>query len=112
MKTIMNILIGIVLLFVILPFIVVYANTHPPRYPLNVPPSIYQAAYEPVSFSTADGIILKGWLVKPAQTAGSFLPRRKGRRSSGLSPARTTAARSQPRAALTRSGWGSSSKKV
>ena len=54
----MNILIGIVLLFVILPFIVVYANTHPPRYPLNVPPSIYQAAYEPVSFSTADGIIL------------------------------------------------------
>ena len=66
MKAIMNILIGIVLLFVILPFIVVYANTHPPRYPLNVPPSIYQAAYEPVSFSTADGIILKGWLVKPA----------------------------------------------
>jgi dipeptidyl aminopeptidase/acylaminoacyl peptidase len=66
MKAIMNILIGIALLVVILPFIVVYANTHPPRYPLNVPPSFYQAAYETVSFPTEDGIILRGWLVKPA----------------------------------------------
>ncbi len=61
----MYLIAGIALLVVILPLILVYANSHPPRYPLNLPPSIYQAAYESVSFSSDDGIGLKGWLVKP-----------------------------------------------
>jgi dipeptidyl aminopeptidase/acylaminoacyl peptidase len=65
MKTIMNILIGIILLIVALSFILVYANTHPPKYPLHIPPSVYKADYEDVSFTSADGIVLKGWLVKP-----------------------------------------------
>jgi fermentation-respiration switch protein FrsA (DUF1100 family) len=65
MKTAMNILIGIVLLVVALSFILVYANTHPPRYPLHIPPSMYQAAYEDVAFTSEDGVLLKGWLVKP-----------------------------------------------
>ncbi len=63
----MYIFLGAALLIVILPFILVYANTHPPRYPLNIPPSTYHADYESVSFMTEDGISLKGWLVKPAR---------------------------------------------
>ncbi len=62
----MNILIGIVLLIVALSFILVYANTHPPKYPLHISPSEYRADYEAVSFLSEDGITLKGWFVKPA----------------------------------------------
>jgi fermentation-respiration switch protein FrsA (DUF1100 family) len=69
LKTLMNILIGIALLVVVLSFLLVYVNTHPPRYPLNIPPSVFRADYESVSFSTEDGIVLKGWLVKPANPA-------------------------------------------
>lgn len=65
MKTAVNILLGIVLLVIALSCIVVYANTHPPRYPLNVPPSLYQGEYEDVSFVTKDGLTLAGWLIKP-----------------------------------------------
>jgi dipeptidyl aminopeptidase/acylaminoacyl peptidase len=65
MKTAMNILIGIALIVIGLSFILVYANTHPPKYPLHIPPSEYKADYEEVSFTSADGISLKGWLVKP-----------------------------------------------
>src|SRR5450759_4009820 len=67
MKTIMNILLGIIILIVALSFVLVYANTHPPKYPLNIPPSVYKADYEEVSFISVDGIVLKGWLVKPAR---------------------------------------------
>jgi fermentation-respiration switch protein FrsA (DUF1100 family) len=66
MKTAMNILIGIALIVVGLSFILVYANTHPPKYPLHIPPSEFKADYEEVSFTSADSIVLKGWLVKPS----------------------------------------------
>jgi dipeptidyl aminopeptidase/acylaminoacyl peptidase len=65
MKTAMNILLGIVLLIIALSFILVYVNTHPPRYPIHIPPSDFQAPYEAVSFTTVDAILLKGWVVKP-----------------------------------------------
>ncbi len=65
MKTAMNILLGLAFIVVILPLILVYANTHPSRYPLSLPPSMYHADYETVSFLSEDGIVLKGWLVKP-----------------------------------------------
>ena len=65
MKTAMNILIGIIILAFALSVILVYSNTHPPRYPLHIPPSDYRADYEPVSFETEDGITLKGWFVTP-----------------------------------------------
>jgi len=70
MKTALNILLGIALLVVALSFILVYANTHPPRYPLHIPPSRFQADYEDLSFTTDDGIVLRGWLVKPAGSGG------------------------------------------
>lgn len=65
MKTAMHILVAIIVLAVALAFILVYANTHPPRYPLHIPPSDLGAAYESVSFVTDDGIKLAGWLVTP-----------------------------------------------
>ena len=65
MKNIMRILIGAVLLLVALSFVLVYVNTHPPRYALSIPPSEYAVPYENVSFVTEDGVLLKGWLVKP-----------------------------------------------
>jgi fermentation-respiration switch protein FrsA (DUF1100 family) len=69
MKTAMNILISILLLVVALSFILVYANTHPPKYPLHIPPSEYKTDYEDVAFITEDGVVLKGWLVKPLRPA-------------------------------------------
>jgi dipeptidyl aminopeptidase/acylaminoacyl peptidase len=65
MKTIMNIIIGIILIVIALSFVLVYANTHPPKYPLYIPPSDYRVDYEDVSFMSSDGVALKGWLVKP-----------------------------------------------
>lgn len=67
-KTAMKIILGLALIIVILPFILVYANTHPPKYPLRIPPSVFKADYDDVSFTSEDGIVLKGWLVKPAHS--------------------------------------------
>jgi uncharacterized protein len=69
MKNAVNILIGIVVLVIALSFILVYSNTHPPRYPLHIPPSHFKAAYEEVSFAAGDGIALKGWLIEPDKAA-------------------------------------------
>jgi dipeptidyl aminopeptidase/acylaminoacyl peptidase len=69
MKMAMNIIIGSVLVLIGLSFVLVYANTHPPKYPLHILPSVYGAAYEPVTFSSEDGILLKGWLLQPAHPA-------------------------------------------
>jgi uncharacterized protein len=65
-KIIMNVLFSLLLLTIALSFILVYANTHPPRYTLHVAPSEYQAGYETISFVSEDGVPLKGWLVKPS----------------------------------------------
>ncbi len=67
MKTAVNILIAVIVLIIALSFILVYANTHPPRYPLHIPPSEYGAAYEPVSFTTDDNIVLSGWIMTPSR---------------------------------------------
>jgi dipeptidyl aminopeptidase/acylaminoacyl peptidase len=69
MKTALNILLGIGLLVIALSFVLVYANTHPPRYLLNVPPSDLGRSYERVSFVTEDGVTLAGWLVGPDDRA-------------------------------------------
>lgn len=65
MKTFVNILLSITLLIAALSLLLVYANTHPPRYPLHLPPSQYSADFEAVSFTTDDGVELVGWLIKP-----------------------------------------------
>jgi uncharacterized protein len=73
MKTALNILLGIILLVIALSFILVYANTHPPRYPLNVPPSDHGCPYERVSFITEDGLRLQGWIIGP-DAPGKSMP--------------------------------------
>jgi dipeptidyl aminopeptidase/acylaminoacyl peptidase len=65
MKIAMACLLGIILIVFFLPVILVYINTHPPRYTLNIPPSIYNADYEDVAFTGKAGIVLKGWLIRP-----------------------------------------------
>ena len=52
MKNAMHILLGIILLIIALSFVLVYVNTHPPRYALHIPPSEYAVPYENVSFVT------------------------------------------------------------
>ncbi|MBI4377684.1 MAG: alpha/beta hydrolase, partial [Nitrospinae bacterium] len=42
----------------------IYSNTHPPRYPLHIPPSNYGLHFENIEFTTPDKIILKGWFIK------------------------------------------------
>ena len=68
MKAVMNIIIVVVLLIVGLSLVLVYANTHPPKYPLHIPPYEYHVAYEDVSFTSGDGLLLRGWLIRPAHT--------------------------------------------
>jgi len=65
MKIVTASLLGIVLIVFFLSFILVYINTHPPKYPLHIPPSMYKADYEDVAFTGRDGIVLKGWLIRP-----------------------------------------------
>ncbi len=67
MKIAAKLLIGLILFILALPFILVYVNTHPRRYPLDIPPSRYNAEYEAVEFRSGDGTNLRGWLVKPVQ---------------------------------------------
>src|SRR5512147_2927325 len=67
MKTLINILIGIVTVSIALSIILVLANTHPQKYPLHVPPSVFKGVYENVAFATEDGMHLRGWLVKPGK---------------------------------------------
>lgn len=44
-------------------FLLVYANSHPPRYPLSMPPSDFGLEYEEVTLKTFDGVVLKGWFI-------------------------------------------------
>src|SRR3990172_13082055 len=66
-KNMFLILKAVIYLFVIilaLSFLIVYLNSHPPRYPLNIPPSSYGLKFESVEFNTPDKILLRGWFIK------------------------------------------------
>lgn len=65
MKKAVHILAFIVFAVISFSLLLVYANTHPPRYPLHVPPSQYHVDFESVSFTTSDAVKLAGWLIKP-----------------------------------------------
>jgi len=72
-----RILASILLVFLLialgLSFLLVWSNTHPPRYPLRTSPANYETRFEEVSFVAQDGIRLKGW----------YLPSRAGKRGRG-----------------------------
>ena len=64
MLVILKVVIYLFIIILILSFLIVHSNTHPPRYPLNVPPSDYGLKFDSVEFTTPDKIILRGWFVK------------------------------------------------
>ncbi len=47
--------------YVVLPLLATYAYLHPLRLPVTLPSSQISATIEDVSFTTSDGITLKGW---------------------------------------------------
>lgn len=64
--TVVKILLFILFSACAVSFVLVYVNTHPPRYPLHIPPSEYKADYETVTFESNDGVRLSGWLLRSA----------------------------------------------
>lgn len=64
MPIIFRALLYIILIIVSLDILVLYTNSHPPRYPLHIPPSRFGAAFEDVQFETSDGVKIKGWFIK------------------------------------------------
>lgn len=62
-----NMILKIILLIFVLitffTFLLLYLNTHPPRYPYTANPSEYSVAFEDVSFISRDGIHFKGWFL-------------------------------------------------
>lgn len=68
MFVILKVVIYLSVIILVLSFIIVYSNIHPPAYPLKIPPSNYGLKFEAVEFTTPDKIILKGWFVKSAST--------------------------------------------
>jgi len=64
---------SLIVIILALSFLLVYTSSHPPRYPLDVPPSDFGLRFEKVSFLTGDGIEIKGWFV-PASGAGKKAP--------------------------------------
>lgn len=64
MQIIFRAVLYIVLIIVSLDIFILYMNSHPPRYPLYIPPSKFGLTYEDVSFDSTDGVRLKGWFIK------------------------------------------------
>lgn len=54
----------IILIIVSLDILVLYTNSHPPRYPRYIPPSRFGVAFEDVQFEASDGVKIKGWFIK------------------------------------------------
>ncbi len=73
MKIVIACLLGTVLIVFSLSFVLVYINVHPPRYRLHIPPSMFNADYENVAFAAKDGVVLKGWFIRP-MTDGNEAP--------------------------------------
>ncbi len=63
--------IGAVIL--LLPLVNLVLGVHPPRFKTNDDPGRYGIAYEDVSFSTDDGLTLRGWFIPAARTARSVV---------------------------------------
>jgi pimeloyl-ACP methyl ester carboxylesterase len=66
LKTAPSVLLFALLLVLGLSFLLVWSNTHPPRYPVRTSPAQYGLSFEEVAFSSQDGVELKGWVL-PAQ---------------------------------------------
>lgn len=63
-------IIYIVLIIVSLDIFILYMNSHPPRYPLHIPPSRFGVTFEDTQFSSSDGVKIKGWFIKGNREEG------------------------------------------
>jgi len=63
-------LIGFILLFSLMQFLI---SIHPPRYYDHSTPGDYDLKYENVSFTTSDGIKIKGWLITSKNANGTIV---------------------------------------
>ena len=63
-------------IIVFLPLLNLLLGVHPPRFKTDDNPKRYGLDYEPVTFSTSDGLTLRGWFI-PAASA-SLEPSRQG----------------------------------
>lgn len=64
MMIIFRAIIYLVLIVVSLDIFVLYMNSHPPRYPLHIPPSRFSVNFEDTQFDASDGVKIKGWFIK------------------------------------------------
>lgn len=64
MQVILKLILYTVLIVLSLDIFILYMNSHPPRYPVYIPPSKFGLRYEDVSFEATDGVRLKGWFIK------------------------------------------------
>ena len=63
----------LIIIIFVLSFLLVYTSSHPPRYPLHVPPSDFGLKFERVQFVTTDGLTITGWFV-PSSVAEKKSP--------------------------------------
>ncbi|MDO8444667.1 MAG: alpha/beta fold hydrolase [Deltaproteobacteria bacterium] len=63
MQLILKLILYTLLFIIFLDAFTLYMNSHPPRYPIYVPPSKFNLRYEEVSFQSTDGVRLKGWFI-------------------------------------------------
>tara|TARA_Y100000310_G_scaffold68970_2_gene64307 strand:- start:14931 stop:15785 length:855 start_codon:yes stop_codon:yes gene_type:complete len=63
-------LIAFILFYSLLQFLV---STHPPRYTDPTTPETLGLSYKPVSFTTTDNILIKGWLIHSPKAKGTII---------------------------------------
>jgi fermentation-respiration switch protein FrsA (DUF1100 family) len=64
MQFVLKLALYTVLIIISLDSFILYMNSHPPKYPLHIPPSKFGLRFEDVSFDSTDGVRLKGWFVR------------------------------------------------
>ncbi|MBI5166224.1 MAG: alpha/beta fold hydrolase [candidate division NC10 bacterium] len=63
MMLIFRILLYALIVLVLFNVLLVYINTHLPRYPYDTPPFTFGWNYEEISIKTVDGLSLSGWFI-------------------------------------------------
>src|SRR3990172_10024688 len=62
--TLVKLILALGFLAVFFTSLLLILNSHPPRYPVENPPSRYGLRFEEVTFPSLDGVQLKGWFLQ------------------------------------------------